>query len=217
MKATRIAISVLAILLLFSLSGCNKTWYVNFTNGSSIADWHIDDWGGSYTHDSQGLRIDYLGFFSPFSFTGDLTLTIVFTLDTASDRTVDFEVGLYDNINGHLSDNKINNHFNNVGNTSLEYIGVSEFGPSIDPDWHYTITQHVEIPGINRNGRNTYKLVKIGNDISITMNDSTVANFTMGYYEAENFIILIGADACNGGIVCFKSLKLQYTGERSPI
>ena len=217
MKTKRVFVCIFIILFIFSLSGCGKTWFMSFTNGTSIADWHIDDWGGSYIHDNLGLRIDYLGFISPFAFTGDFTLTVVFTLDTAPDRTVDFEIGLYDDISVPLSNNIINNHFNNAGNIAFEYIGVSELGPSIDPDWNYTITQSAEIPGLNRSGRNTYKLVKKGDDISITINNTAIANFTMGYYESSNFAILLGADASNDGVVFFETIKVNYSGDLIPI
>lgn len=217
MRATKVAIYAFALLMMLSLAGCSRIWFFDFTGGASISDWHIDDWGGSYTRDDQGLKIDYLGFFTPFAFTGDFTLTVVFTLDTTSEETTDFEIGLYDNIGTAISDNIVNNHFNNIGNTAFEYIGVSELGPSIDPDWNYTVTEYVEIPGIIRDGRNTYTLAKTGDDIEIKINGAGIADFTMGFYESDRFVIMIGCDPSDDGVVCFETIKVQYNGNKIEI
>ncbi len=214
MKATRVAIIMSVILLMTSLAGCSRIWFFGFTSGMSISDWHIDDWGGSYTHDDKGLMINYLAFFTPFAFTGDFTLTLVFTLDTTSESTADFEIGLYDQISTQISDNIVNNHFNNVGDTALEYIGISEFGPSTDPAWNLTMTEYVEIPGIIRDGRNTYTLVKTGDDINIMIIGAEIAYFTMGLYESDRYVIMIGCDQSDDGIVYFETIKVQYTGDK---
>jgi hypothetical protein len=216
MKALRIVLMVVLIVFAISSAGCMKTWIFDFTGSTSLSDWHISDWSGSYVRDGLGLRINNMGFVSPFAFTGDFTLTVEFTLDTAADRHVYIEIGFQDDIEAeYLS--RFNHHFGGVGDTANEYYGISEFGPDTDPDWNYTVPNiHGAIPGIARNGANTYILKKTGTNVEIKLNGVELADITASYYEGAQSALFISSELYDG-ILYFEKIKVQYDGEMIPI
>lgn len=84
MKALKIAMAFSILVSLLSLSGCSKIWSFDFMDGTPLTDWNLEDWSGEYVYNEEGIWIDSMAFTTPFAFTGDITFTIEFTLDTRS-------------------------------------------------------------------------------------------------------------------------------------
>jgi hypothetical protein len=66
----------------------------------------------------------------------------------------------------------------------------------------YIVDEDAAFPRLIRQGRNTWKLVKKGEHIAITMNgDTLIASFDIGHYAASQFLINIHGDLTDDGFL----------------
>ena len=203
----RAALAATLILACITLAGCARVWSVDFTDPNPIDDWYEE---GPVETGPDGLIMEGGFVSSPVAFDGDFTVTVIFDLDvdTLLNRA-NFAIWLSDGPS--ISpDNYINCVGRGLGNPPDEEYAVRDYTESELTD-RYIVDEDAAFPGLIRQGRNTWKLVKKGEHITITMNgDTLVASFDIEHYAASQFMINIHGDFTGDGFLAFRSIKVVY-------
>lgn len=208
----------IVFILIFSmlmLSGCGgEVWSFDFTTASpsQLDDWFIDSFSGTVNYTPDGAVLDDQGIASPVSFDGDWTMSVVFDLDVDDFNTVYFEL-FPGSSQGWEPNDYIYSYFDYVGMTDDDWEEwyVDDTGDSAS-NWTVWEDEEGVIPGLNRDGENTWKITKSGDHYTTYMNSSRLSSFTADYCDgSEDFFLNIYAEL-DGGSVTFKSVEVKYKG-----
>jgi len=203
----RAALAVILVLVCITFAGCAKVWFVNFTLPNPVGEWYKE---GLVEAGVDGLIMEGGFVSSPVAFDGDFTITVIFDLDvdTLLNRA-NFAIWLSDGPS--ISpDNYINCIGRGLGNPPDEEYVVRDYNES-ELTERYIVDEDAAFPGLIRQGRNTWKLVKKGDHITITMNgDTLIASFDIEHYAASQFLINIHGDFTGDGFLAFRSIKVVY-------
>lgn len=203
-RALLVAIMMIACLL---LAGCGRTWLVNFTKSHPIDDWFKV---GIWSSLPEGLVLEGGYISSPVAFGGDFTLTVIFDLDVDDlFNRAEFAIWLSD---GHslTPDNYITCVGRGLGDPIDEEYSVRDYSQH-EIEERYIADEDAAFPGLIRQGRNTWKLIKEGEHIDIWMNGNVeVVSFDIEHYEASYFYINIHGDIEGEGLLAFQSCKVVY-------
>lgn len=185
MKSLKIAMTILFILAILSLTGCNKTYFFSFRDEQSLSnsegDWILEEdeaWGFT----SKGFTAEDANVACPFRFSGDFTYIVTFYLNADENHTLDFGICLGDGTWYDTTDNDIHIEFYDPNTDDAGYYIEEHDGTYIE---HYN--EDGDAPGLNTHGYNDFKLVKRGEKIRIFLNDVEYANFELSVYESEWF------------------------------
>lgn len=217
MRIVRTMMIVLLLTFAVVIAGCEeKTWSFDFTTASDadLAGWLMDENPGasSITPDpvywdlvpGEGLLLSFYGAAAPFAFSGDFTMTVAFSLDVDSANQVYFEMYPGDE-RAWEPGNYILSAFDYVGLTGAEvwYVG----------DNHEEVVNETgNIPGLVRDGNNTWKLIKKGRSYQTWMNESMISSFTADNSSGSSYFPTLYAEQM-GGTVYFKSVTVAYKGQ----
>lgn len=214
MRIVRTLIIVLVLAFAMATAGCGeKTWSFDFTTATSLAGWALDENPGAsslgdpdWDLSGDGLELNKYGATAPVAFPGDFTMTVVFSLATDADSQLYFEANAIDELDFDDAVDYIQSEFNYVGLAGGEAWAVADGGDEV-------LNSAGNIPGLVRNGENTFKLVKIGDAVETWMNGSKISDFeadSVGPFFPMLYSELYGVDP---GRICFESITVEYKGE----
>lgn len=210
MRNRLLAITMLSLSLILVLGGCfGNTWKVSFGQLDNYDDWIFSPSGDYWEHvPGIGVRLKGTTMSSPVAFTGDFTMTVLFTLYTDEDETVYF--GFYPGDSRAWTPwNAISSFFNDIGSEAGESWWVDDIG---------TISANVvdesgmALPSLLRKGPNTWKMIKKGDQIQIYVNFYKVADFAMTECAAAYYNVVLYSDLGGGGDLIFNSVNVKYKG-----
>ncbi len=205
---------LIAVLICFSLllTGCMKTWSVDFTRVADIDDWYYNDFGTKTLTEDEGLRIFGNGSVgTPFAFSGDFEATLTFMLNTDSENTAWLFLYPGDS-NIWDPDNHLFIEFDGIGDVGSEDIHIADVGESTYID--AINLDDTTIPHIQRIGENKLIIRKTGSLMEILINDGLIVDFTLVRCEAQHFYINFGTKLYNSADFVFTSIKVKYSGEK---
>ncbi|HNZ09488.1 MAG TPA: hypothetical protein PLI88_07045 [Bacillota bacterium] len=222
MKRARLVIIVAVMIVILSLSGCvKKNYYFSFKAEQSLAN-SSGEWfpeGTTYEFTPHGLNLQYGNIACPLRFSGDFTVTVFFEANVDADHRYELGISLGDGTwyGTTLNDVHMEMYLGDDENES-RYIYDHNEG-EIDEYYHYTDSGR--IPGIVRQGFNTYVIKKTGDNISIRINNVQYADFDLVYYDSEwfgpNLNTYAYDDIEEGYGITFYDIRVEYTGATSPM
>lgn len=204
------AFAVLSLTLALVLGGCfGNTWKVSFGNLENFDDWIFSPAGDYWDLiPGIGVKLNSTSMSSPVAFTGDFTMTVLFTLNTDEDETVYF--GFYPgDSRAWTPSNAISSFFNHIGSEAGEAWWVDDIGTSND---NVVAESDTPLPSLLRKGPNTWKMIKKGDHIQIYVNFYKVADFTMTHCEAPYYYVVLYSEQGAGGDIIFNSVTVKYQG-----
>lgn len=202
----RLLVSVLVIVAMLGIQGCNKTWSVRFTSLDDLSGWVLQgllppaEWDVSY----DGLYLNGVAAHSPFGFEGDFKMTLEFELHVGENNDLDSLMILF--TNGGLApfSDHIMSAFGYVG-------GPNEFYYSEDVGTSNSLLNiGLFTPGLDRDGTNIYRFEKHGIFIKAYINGAELFDNTISQYQYTTFYpsIYIGADSSDQ--IAIKGIRVVY-------
>lgn len=214
--------------------GIRKTWSFDFTTAADLDGWFLDTYSADstvrskvkpridvreievsgivadtgYTLTSDGLSLNYNGVSSPFAFTGDFTMFVEFSLIVDGINDVNFECYPAD-AQAWIPDNFIYSFFHYIGNAGLEEWYVDDTGPL---NYLEIVYETGTVPELNRNGINTWKVVKNGNSFETWINSYMIASFNATFCQSSKYYLTLYSEL-SGGTIYFRNVKIDYNGE----
>jgi len=185
-KSLKTGVTILFILAVLALSGCNKTYFFSFRDEQSLSNsegsWIEEGWG-DWGFTSKGFTANNSNLACPFRFSGDLTYIVTFYLNADEDHPVNFGICLGDGTWYLTTVNDVHIEFYDPNTEdSGYYIEDHDYDTSYI---HYE--EEGDAPGLNTHGYNDFKLVKRGDKIRIFLNSVEYANFELQAYNSEWF------------------------------
>lgn len=216
MKTCRFSLAVLLLIALVSLSGCNKTWSFDFTETTDISDWNQDAAGGTLRSlDANGLVLDGLAISTPMSFTGNVTATIEFALDTDSSDTLYLQFAFTDDPSYSAMDNYLMIWMDYVGAVGSEAFQVEDYNESTGSSIVTSLSNGNISPYLNRSGDNTFVMKKKNSEFEFYINGEFLDGGNMEHFNSQDCYIRLSSELSRGGTVYFKRISVVYTGKTS--
>lgn len=218
MRIVRTMMIVMVLAFAIATAGCGEqTWSFDFTTASDadLSAWYMDENPGAssiapdpvyWDLTPQGLLLSFYGATAPFAFPGDFTMTVAFSLDVDSTHQVYFECYPGDE-QAWEPDNYIMSAFDYVGLAGSEVWYVGDVDEQV-------LKGTGNIPGIVREGNNTWKIIKIGNSFETWLNNSKISDFVATNSSSSSYYPTLYAEQL-GGTIYFKSITVEYKG--SPV
>jgi len=214
LRQKRLAVLVLAIAFALVCAGCEKTqtWAFDFTTAENVDDWNPEDIGEGSIElvPGKGLHLYRYSVCSPVAFTGDFTVTVDFSLDTLPDSYAYFELYLADGIYWE-PENMIYCGFSNVGAEDADetwWVSDEGAGGTENP---IVSMPPGPVPYLDRNGTNTWQLVKTGDWYEIKLNGKRMTKFGSSYCRGDKYYVSLYAES-DYGDVYFRNVKVDYKG-----
>ncbi|OQB47461.1 MAG: hypothetical protein BWY00_01329 [Firmicutes bacterium ADurb.Bin153] len=213
MRRFRVLAVVALLLTAVLLTGClNKEWSYDFTaTEASIDDWTLDSSGELYEFVEEGLSMNCAGIWTPFTFSGDMTILLDFILGVDEANYASLRISIED---GSLWDeeNEIYLAFRCLGDPVYEEWGIDE---SSDGSGYCEYCEEGQVPGLNHNGENTLKVVKTGNQLTVYMNKTKLRTIKLEHFAGENNYIWLKTGKVGGEII-LQRIEVKYSGEKTP-
>lgn len=218
MKAARICLSMIIILLLISFAGCGKKYYFSFKDNQSLTDgehaW-LSYGDGTAVFYSNGVALNDKWIVCPFGFRGDLTIEITYDLNVTEAEQIRFYFLIASDA-VYPSDSY---HGGAVlaGNPAVQYALIAEK--------HYSSSEirgywPGVVPGLDRDGENVLQLTKRGDRYRFKLNGKLLADYVAGMYFPNWFYIQILGEIEDGtydGALVVKEVSITYTGDMQEI
>lgn len=207
LRFRHLTIALLAVACMF-LAGCDRVWTLTFNDAYDLAGWHLGpyDANAEYLIDENGLMLDATAAGAPFSFSGDMMVTIVFDIFANSANPIkDLSVTLSS------TPQYLYFAFSDLCISGLEkyYFMENEFASKIEYPG--------AVPGIRYIGHNTLVLQKRAGKFKVELNGAVLLEKSISLYDAEFSTPRIGAISSDGtGYVLFKMIRVQYSGNMVP-
>lgn len=218
----RLAAAALVLAGLIMIAGCTPkdVYFFSFRQEQDLenseGEWVSEE--DDFTFNESGINLQEANICSPLRFCGDFTMTVKFLLETDDAHEYYFGVSLGDGTWYGTTENDLHVEVDNCGGTG-EYWEICDHDQDETTFWHYE--EDGRLPGLNRNGLNTWVLKKLGNRITIRVNGIQFASFVLEEYDSVWFGPNIyceyvdGRDASYGMTV--ESVKVEYNGVTSPM
>jgi len=205
--AKRVLFVLIVIGAMLSMQGCNKTWSVVFNSQKSLNGWEIQDLAPPYeTYISpDGLYVDGDVVHAPFGFEGDFTMEIVFELHLGQSVMPMLQFLFSGGEDAYFS-KFIASTFQDINNPTENYYIIE------NPPYVLLGNDNL-IPGLDRDGTNTYKFVKTGSHIMVYMEDEIICDNVLTSYPYTVFFPSIFVDAASQDQIRIKSIKVTYDGD----
>lgn len=217
----RYMLAALVIVGLVVIAGCApKIYFFSFkveqdlenAQGAWFAEDDVMDFNGS------GLNIQEGNIACPFRFSGDLTMTVKFYMNANAAHEYYFGISLGDGTWYGSTENDLHVEIDNCGDTD-EYYEIYDHDQDEVSYTHYD--EDALLPGLNRNGLNIWVLTKVGRHITISVNDTEFADFTLEEYNSRWFGPNIYSDWIDVSDFDYgmtvESVEVQYRGSISPM
>lgn len=215
MKPRKFVILSLTLLFLVSLSGCyDSSWSFDFKGATSddLSDFvqlplyfalDLFDTNPSLA----GLVLNNVAVYGPFSFQGDLKLTLKFDLSVDEDFTADIAVALSSSAS-FAPVNQVKVELFGLGSVDASEFNVYDTGDTSGSD--KTNLVPTSKPRINISGGNTLEMIKSGNSYTIKLNGSKIADFTAANCSSAAPLLPGFGSYLTGGQVTFTSIRVDY-------
>jgi len=202
----RLLISVLVIVVMLGIQGCNKTWSVRFTSNDDLSGWIMQGLlppaEFDVTHD--GFYLNGVAAHSPFGFEGDFKMTLEFELHVGENNDLDSLMILL--TNGGLAPfaDHIMSAFGYVG-------GPNEFNYSEDVGTsNLLLNIGLVAPGLDRDGTNIYTFEKHGIFIKAYINGALLFDNIISQYQYTTFFTSIFVSADSRDQIAIKGIRVVY-------
>lgn len=201
-----------AVLLVFCLmlSGCMKTWSVTFNDQGDIEDWrilHESNMNDFYSITEDGLMLDGYKAIAPYAFFGDCSMTVQFYLECDSSDPQFICILEFSDEND-LPNDQLKLSMTNLGVPSTEKFWVIDSSGS-------SLADGGPIPGLDRGGLNTVKIIKEGNTIIVKVNGNELFSGPFTDYSITYVVprfIAYKVDESDA-VLLFKSIRVNYEGD----
>ena len=223
MKRVRPVVFLVMLLIILSLTGCTKkNYYFSFAKEQDFinesGEWFLE--GAVYEFTSGGLNLQQGNIACPLRFSGDFTVTVFFEAHVDADHTYNLGISLGDGTWYDTTENDVHMEMSNLGAGAFEERYISDHDDDYMNEYEHLYETGL-IPGVVRDGYNTYIIKKTGNNISIRINDVQYANFDLVYYKSQWFgpnlyVYCDNGTDYNHGIT-FYDIRVEYTGNTSPM
>lgn len=212
MLTRRLTVCLLLIVFMLSIAGCEKTWVYDFAE-QGLGDWgseeisEIPGEGQKLLSPGTGLVLSNYTASTPITFGGDLTVEVDFMLDVNEDELAHFEIYIADGTVWR-PENYIHSMFDTIGKMGMEYWQVSDFGSTGKDEG----SSGSALTDLNRQGPNTFKLIKTGDNHEVYMNTQQLTVFNSVYCRSNYYYLTLSANLEGGGSVVFNDIRVKYDG-----
>lgn len=220
MKPFRLCIAIFVFIFALSLAGCGeKVYFFSFADEQSLSNaegaWFPEEAGYQFNED--GVNIQDANLACPFRFSGDFTVTVNFWLNADADHDYWLGLGLGDGTWWGTTESDVHVDMYEIGDEG-EYYTIGDHN---DTGSNYWTTHNEPVPGLKRDGYNTYVLRKVGKNIKLSMNGVEFADYDLQFNDADwlgpNLVARSdeGIDYAYGPT--FESIEVTYKGSMSPM
>lgn len=183
----RIALAALLLASLLFIAGCEpKVYFFSFKAEQDLenaqGEWIHEDYDIDFNEN--GINIQEANIACPFRFSGDLTMTVRFYLDVDDSHEYYFGISLGDGTWYGTTENDLHVEVEYCGGDD-EYYEIYDHDQDENDYWHYD--EDAALPGLNRDGLNIWVLTKVGRHVTISVNDTEFADFTLQEYNSRWF------------------------------
>ena len=207
----KMALLALVTFFMLAVSGCQKSWYVDFTKPGNLADWIFIP---NYEITPEGLILDDDEAASPrYIWTGDFTVTVKFVAGTDEDNHIYWSFWVGD---GHTwyFDYRIATYSTSGGSFTDSWQVWTQ--PPLDP-----IVMNSQgyglIPGTRNGSLNTWTMKKDGDHFIMKMNGTTYAEWDEEHYLADDYIVTLNSVNIGTNKMLIKSIRVDYNeGSMTP-
>lgn len=190
------ALAIVSILAALLLSGCSTTYFFSFREEGDLDNdegaWYMEDWflsvssaspavSGSYSFEEKGLSMRGKAVTCPFRFSGDFTYIVRFWVYADAAHELFFSLAMADGPMLTTAESFLNLEGLDVGTTDEAYA----YFDATEPFMAMAIED--PMPGLVRDGRNTYELKKKGDSITMKVNGTLIGDFDLSDYDSEWF------------------------------
>lgn len=204
----RLLIAIMVVLAMLSIQGCNKTWSVYFNSVDDLNHWELQNISPPYETyiSSDGLYLDGMAAHAPYGFEGDFTLTLVFDLAVGENNDLNiFQIVFSGGEDSPITEYIMSN-FMSLGSTFEDYYNAEQAPYKL-------ISSGFAVPGLERNGKNTYTFIRKGNNIKAYMNKAILFDYDYTSYSYTVFFPTIFIDADSHDQIAIRSIKVVYDGD----
>jgi len=218
MRLGKLMMIVLIVSLMLTAAGCSKTYFFDFTEEVDLVrdDGTWSSFGNPVVLSDNGLFMAANWIAVPHVYSGNLTATVRFDLDTDQDNYVPyFEVYL-----------SAKNGFSN----SQGYAGISFYNVGQDTAFYNIYhsnssegtTNYLEsqtpIPGIDTVGLNTLVIEQRGGILTFWLNDAFIVAFNPSRYNVDLYCLNIqSTQDSQKSCLFYRDVKIEYEGTRELI
>lgn len=210
MKLWKLSLIVITLVFLLSLTGCyDSNWQFNF-KGATLDQ--LDAFTQlpmyftvnlfSMNPTIQGLELDNQAIFGPYGFLGDMKLTLKFDLLASADFTADIAVALSSSAS-YAPDDEVKVELRGLGDAEASKFFVYDTGES-------SSSIPTSKPRVNISGGNTLEIIKSGDNFTIKLNGSKIADFTAVNCSSTQQLFPGFGAYLDGGKVTFTSIRVDY-------
>lgn len=218
MKYGKLMMIFLIVSLMLTTAGCSKTYFFNFTKEEDLirADGTWSSLDDNFVLSSEGLFMANNWVAVPHVYTGDLTATVRFDLDTGQINTVSFIKVYLSAMNGFSdSEGYAGISFSKVGTDTASYAifhGNSSQGSISYLDWQ------TPIPGIDTVGLNTLVIEQRGGLLTFWLNDAFIVAFNPSRYNVDQYCLVVESiQDSEKSCLYYRDVKIEYEGTRELI
>lgn len=218
MKAGKLMLILVVTSMLLLTAGCTKTYYFNFTKEDDLArnDGTWSSYDDSYKHTVEGL-FPYAAWVAvPHVYSGDLTATIKFELNTNSANSVPKVEFYLSAKNGWFeSDGYAGIAIDDIGLASTNF---DVYHANYSQGGLYYLQDQSPVPGLDPVGINTLVIEQKSGALSFWLNDEFLAAFNPTRYNVDLYCLNIyGMQDENKSCMFIKDVKIEYSGTRELI
>ena len=214
MRAIRVCLSAIIILVIVSIAGCGKKYYFSFKDNQSLTDgehaWLAYGEGTSEFF-WNGVALDDKSIACPFAFRGDVTISITYELDVSDMEQIRFYF-LIASGPGYPSDSYHGGAIN-AGNPLHQDAIVIEKHYSSDNLMGYWPGV---VPGLDKDGENVIQIVKRGDHFKFRLNGELLTDYVAQMYFPNWFYVQVMGeigDSTYEGALVVKEVSITYTGD----
>ena len=183
----RVALAALILVSLVLIAGCEpKVYFFSFKVEQDLTnaqgEWTLEDDDTEFNVD--GINIQEGNIACPLRFSGDLTMTVRFHLNATDPHEYYFGISLGDGTWYGTTENDLHVEVDHCGGDEERYF-VYDHDQDETEYWHYD--EDEPLPGLNRDGLNIWVLTKVGRHVTISVNDTGFADFTLEEYNSRWF------------------------------
>ena len=217
----KIALAALVLVGLVLIAGCEpKVYFFSFKVEQDLenaeGEWTLEDDDADFNED--GLNIQEGNVACPLRFSGDLTMTVRFHLIASDSHKYYFGISLGDGTWYGSTENDLHVEVENCGGDDERYVVYDHDQDDVEY-WHYD--ENATLPGLNRDGLNIWVLTKVGRHVTISVNDTEFADFTLEEYNSRWFGPNLYSEWYDTKDFDYgftiESVEVQYKGSSSPM
>lgn len=197
MRTAKTFLALLAVVAMATIPGCDRIYSYNFKDEGALDGWILEGspvpmslaqpslMSGYSEFTDKGLYLDGRSVSCPFMFKGDFTYQVAFYLKAELPHVVAFGLNMGDGTWNGSAGNDLHIEFFEVGDID-EGWRILDHEPG---DVMVVPEDYSDDPLLSlvRDGRNVFKLVKVGKSCTAYMNGEIFSQFELNHYESVWF------------------------------